>query len=63
MRLPDAGSVLELVEIVPLGIRGQGVAWDRSRPGVIYGIVRATAQERAAGIANRVAVFRLVEKP
>jgi hypothetical protein len=63
MRLPDAGSVLELVEIVALGIRGQGIAWDRSQPGIIYGIVRATAPERVAGIANRVAVFKLVDKP
>ena len=62
MTLPKAGSVLQLVEIVPLNIRGQGIAWDRSQPGVIDGIVRATAQEHAAGIANRVTVSRLVEK-
>ena len=37
----------KLVEIVPLNIRGQGIAWDRSQPGVIYGIIRATALERA----------------
>jgi hypothetical protein len=61
MTLPDAGSVLKLVEVVPLNIRGQGIAWDRSQPGVIYGILRATAQESAAGIGNRVAVFRMIE--
>ena len=59
MTLPKAGSVLQLVEIVPLNIRGQGIAWDRSQLGVIYGIVRATALERAAGIGNRVTVFRM----
>jgi len=61
MTLPKEGSVLELVEIVPLNIRGQGIAWDRSERGVIYGIVRATALERAAGIGNRVTLSRLVE--
>jgi hypothetical protein len=61
MTLPEAGSVLQLVEIVPLNIRGQGIAWDRSQPGVIYGILRATAVERAAGMGNRVAVFRMIE--
>jgi hypothetical protein len=63
MRLPKAGSVLELVEIIPMNIRGQGIAWDRSQPGVIYGIIRATAKERAAGGGHKVTVFRLVEKP
>ena len=63
MMLPKAGSVLQLVEIVPMNIRGQGIAWDRSQPGVIYGIIRATAKERAAGIGHKVTVFRMVEKP
>mgnify|MGYP003575233122 CR=1 FL=1 len=62
MTVPRAGSVLELAEIVPLNIRGQGIAWDRSQPGVIYGILRATALERAAGIGNRVTVSRMVEE-
>ena len=63
MTLPKTGSVLQLVEIVPLNIRGQGIAWDRSQPGVIYGIIRATARERAAGIGHRVTVSRMTEKP
>jgi hypothetical protein len=54
--------VLQLVEIVPLDIRGQGIAWDRSQPGVIYGITRATALERAAGKGNRVTVSRMIEQ-
>jgi hypothetical protein len=62
MTLPEAGSVLKLVEIVPLSIRGQGIAWDRAQPGVIYGIKRATALERVAGIGNRVTVSRVIEK-
>jgi hypothetical protein len=62
-RLPKAGSVLELVDIIPMNIRGQGIAWDRSQQGVIYGIIRATAKERAAGGSHKVTVFRLVERP
>ncbi|MES2562823.1 MAG: cycloisomerase [Pseudomonadota bacterium] len=63
MRLPKAGSVLELVDIIPMNIRGQGIAWDRSQPGVIYGVIRATAKERAEGGYHKVTVFRLSEKP
>jgi hypothetical protein len=63
MRLPKAGSVLELVETIPMNIRGQGIAWDRSARGVIYGIIRATAAERAAGGSHKVMVFRLVDAP
>ncbi len=58
MRLPKAGSVLELVDVIPMNVRGQGIAWDRSEPGMIYGIIRATAKERAAGGTHKVTVFR-----
>lgn len=63
MRLPKAGSVLELVDIIPMNIRGQGISWDRSQPGVIYGIIRATAKERAERGNHKVTVFKLMEKP
>ena len=59
MRLPKAGSVLELVGTIPMNIRGQGVAWDRSDPGVVYGVIRATPQERASGRNHKVVAFRL----
>ena len=59
MRLPKAGSVLELVATIPMNIRGQGVAWDRSDPGVIFGVIRATSQERASGGNHKVVAFRL----
>jgi hypothetical protein len=62
LAIPRAGSVLELVEIVPLNIRGQGIAWDRSQRGVIYGILRATAREHTAGLGHRVTVSRMIEK-
>lgn len=61
MCLPSTGSVLELVAVLPMNIRGQGIAWDRSDRGVIYGIIRATAQEKTAGGNNKVTVFRLGE--
>ncbi|MBN2010543.1 hypothetical protein JW960_14450 [candidate division KSB1 bacterium] len=38
MRLPSAGSMLELVEIVPIDNLGQGIAWDRSAARFIYTI-------------------------
>ena len=63
MRLPKAGSVLELVDVIPMNIRGQGIAWDRSQPGILYGIIRATVKERALGGNHKVTAFRLVEKP
>jgi len=63
MRLPKAGAVLEVVDIIPMNVRGQGIAWDRSQPGVIYGIIRATAKERAVGGGHKVTVFKLADKP
>ncbi|MBL0142363.1 MAG: cycloisomerase [Betaproteobacteria bacterium] len=63
MRLPKAGSVLELVDVIPMNIRGQGIAWDRTQPGVIYGIIRATKKELEAGGQHKVTVFKLGERP
>lgn len=62
VRLPKQGSVLEVVDTLPMNIRGQGIAWDRSQPGVIYGIIRANAAERKAGKQHKVTVFRLVDR-
>lgn len=63
VRLPKMGPVLEVVDIIPMNVRGQGIAWDRSQPGVIYGIVRANAKEKATGGEHKVTVFKLGEKP
>jgi hypothetical protein len=63
VRLPTAGSVIEPVETLSMNIRGQGIAWDRSDRGVIYGIVRATKAEKDAGGNHKVTAFRLVDKP
>ena len=37
-RIPARGSVLELVDTISINIFGQGIAWDRSRQNLIYGI-------------------------
>ncbi len=50
MRLPRSGSVLELLDILPLDIQGQGIAWDRANPGLLYAIERRE---------KKVSVFRL----
>ena len=44
--LPRAGSILVLNEIIPLAIQGQGIAWDRSEPGVLYAIQREKREVR-----------------
>ena len=40
MDLPAIGSELKWVGTIPAEIAGQGIAFDRSQPGVIYGIIR-----------------------
>ena len=57
IRFPRAGSILEIEEVIPANIRGQGIAWDRSEPGTLYGIIRATSVEESQGITHKVVVF------
>ena len=57
IRFPEAGSVLEVEQTIPANIRGQGIAWDHSAPGILYGIIRATSTELANGGSHRVVVF------
>ncbi len=40
LKPPAAGCALDLVRILPFPSPGQGIAWDRSQPGVIYSIDR-----------------------
>jgi hypothetical protein len=54
LELPRAGATLRLVATIPLSVTGQGVAWDPSEPGVIYGISRPTQEV----IVSRVAATR-----
>lgn len=59
LRLPKAGSALELVEIIPANIRDRGIARDCSSRGTLYGIIRAIAQGRAAGVSDKVTAMRM----
>ncbi|MCX6167705.1 MAG: hypothetical protein NTX65_00055 [Ignavibacteriales bacterium] len=44
LKLPEVGSVLELVDTVPINNTGQGIAWDRSDPKSIYTIKKDIKQ-------------------
>ena len=44
MALPTAGSVLQLLATLPVAAEGQGIAWDRSEPGMMYTILRSKAE-------------------
>lgn len=44
LRLPRAGSVLELVATVPIPGEGQGIAWDRTQPGMLWCISRSRSE-------------------
>ena len=54
MQLPEFGSVLEWVATVPLDNRGQGIAWDRSEPDILYAIIRGEDDAPNFVTANRV---------
>lgn len=40
LKIPNAGSFLELVRIIQIESFGQGIAWDRSDANFIYGIIK-----------------------
>lgn len=44
LKFPKMGSVLELVDILPIVNTGQGIAWDRSKPNFIYCIKKKDRQ-------------------
>ena len=48
-----AGSVLEHLATIPMAINGQGIAWDRSDRGVLWGISRSNSQVVAARLVER----------
>lgn len=52
MQLPEMGSVLELIEIITIENEGQGIAWDRSKPGVIYTITRSSREVNVSSFEN-----------
>lgn len=46
LRLPETGSVLELVTVLPASIAGQGIAFDPIEPWTLWGIVRQLREVR-----------------
>lgn len=62
MELPKAGSVLQWMGTVELDIAGQGIAWDRSRPDILYGIVRGEDDEPNQVTASRLDVGQKAAK-
>lgn len=56
LALPEAGSVLRWVGTAPLDIAGQGIAWDRTQQGVIWGVVRDKVKNENRVTAARIAL-------
>lgn len=54
MELPEFGAELTWVATVPLSNRGQGIAWDRSAPDILYAIIRGRGDEENRVTVNRV---------
>lgn len=44
LELPETGTVLDLVEIVPAAIEGQGIAWDPTSSGALYAALKSAGQ-------------------
>ena len=44
LQVPQAGSGLQLIDTLQVDSKGQGMAWDRSQPGMLYTIKRASGQ-------------------
>ncbi|GLQ58074.1 cycloisomerase [Devosia nitrariae] len=61
MQVPEIGSTLKWLATVPLDIRGQGIAWDRAEPDVLYGIIRGEGDEENRVSVNRVALDSLTQ--
>lgn len=54
METPEMGSVLDWVATVPLRNTGQGIAWDRSQPDILYAIIRGEGDADNHVTVNRV---------
>ena len=52
LRLPKMGSVREHVSTSPIKGEGQGIAWDRSEPGVLWMISRQNKEAIAQRMAK-----------
>ncbi len=40
LKIPEAGSILELLETIEVNSPGQGIAWDRSASGILYAVYK-----------------------
>ncbi|MCA1407334.1 cycloisomerase [Ensifer sp. IC3342] len=58
MERPETGTVLKWLATVPLKTTGQGIAWDRSTPDVLYGISRGESRADNRVTANGVVLGR-----
>jgi hypothetical protein len=52
LAFPTSGAMLRLRRTIAVPLTGQGFAWDRSQPGVLYGIDRALRQVIAVQVAS-----------
>lgn len=50
LRLPDAGTTLELVATLGISARGQAIAWDRSQKRVLWSVDRQTMSVVASSV-------------
>lgn len=50
LELPKTGSILKFTGTVPAELTGQAFSWDRSVPGVLYGIDRPKSEVTRCGI-------------
>lgn len=44
VQIPESGSTLKLLQTLPIENEGQGIAWDRSEPNIIYSIKRSSRE-------------------
>ncbi len=52
LKFPEGGSILELVEIIDVTFPGQGMALDKTDPGILYSISKAGRQVVVSRISN-----------
>ena len=52
LRVGSQDDPLELVDVVPVGTAGQGIAWDRTDLGTLYGIQRKTKEVVASRMSH-----------
>ncbi len=44
LRFPEAGSILQWTDTIPMTAEGQSFSWDPVQPGIFYGIVKKTKE-------------------